>query len=145
MHRFARVTYCWSVRWKMDPLFINNKEAFQSIKLYDQDSNLIEFNPKMGQPSYKQSWPPNQRNRKGPRKIDNAKTKFYSIEQIRKNKFKIILDGAELIPNDLYYFFDYACIDWENRLCNRSSRIPIAIKNWMQAKQDRAEKHGGWH
>ena len=57
LHRFARVTYCWSVRWKMDPLFINNKEAFQSIKLYDQDSNLIEFDPKLRQRYLnQQSW-----------------------------------------------------------------------------------------
>ncbi len=123
----------------MDPLFINNREAFSSdyIKLYDQDSKLIEFHPVMRHrmTNHRRN---NIRIKSGTLKIDNAKTKFYSIEQIRKNKFKIVLDGQELSPYDLYYFFDNLYTYKKYDLCQRQTRVPPVIYKWLMAKQDRS-------
>lgn len=132
LHQFARVTVCWSVRWRMDPLFINNQEAFLSVKLYDENNNLVEFSPNMRHRSSRNS----RHSKIGPLKIDSHNTKFFTIEQIRKNKFKCVLDGVEISPIDLYYFFDNACID--DLTCPRSAAMPQVIKSWLLDKRQRS-------
>jgi hypothetical protein len=132
LHQFARATFCWSVRWRMDPLLINNQEAFLSIKLYDENNNLVEFSPNMRHRSSRNS----RHSKIGPLKIDSHNTKFYTIEQIRKNKFKCVLDGVEISPIDLYYFFDNACID--DLTCPRSAAMPQVIKSWLLDKRQRS-------
>lgn len=115
------VTYCFGLRWKVDPLFVRNQLVFSSLVLRDADSNIIPFTPKI-------------KATKHGNKVD-TKQKYYSIEEIKKLNLTCYLNGEQISPNDLYYLFDYARIlNSRDRPCNSYNRIPKAIQEWLVAK-----------
>jgi hypothetical protein len=115
------VTYCFGLRWKVDPLFVRNQQIFSSLELRDVDSNVIPFTPKI-------------KSTKHGNKID-TKQKYYSIEAIKKQKLTCHLNGQQISPNDLYYLFDYARIlNSRGRECKSYDKIPSTIQEWLVAK-----------
>lgn len=114
------VTYCFGMRWKVDPLFVRNQQVFSKLTLRDPESNVIPFNPKM-------------KATKSGMKID-TEHKFYSIEAIKRQKLTCQLNGQSVSPNDLYYLFDYARLSISKdspHSCLSLNKIPAVIQEWL--------------
>ena len=130
-HGYFTVTYCFGMRWKVDPLFVRNQQVFLSLELRDSESKLIPFTPKM-------------KLTKQGSKID-TKNKFYSIEAIKRQNLTCYIHGHQVAPNDLYYLFDYATLSSPRETyCKSFDKIPAVIREWLMSEGLKVRGYSDW-